>query len=243
MAFTMESAFLELYQQFKMLQAVCSRQAQLLQRLLSKDVNIAEMPMSKPIQCTDAGDPISSQSPLNGQKEMEAHSVDTTTSMTEDLYQPLIIKDKSTFSFDCDIRLPLNKDNYNFQASQGDKSELGKLVLPTDVSLDETEINGNFALFIKTYEPTLANAPNVGNKTIPAMSDMDFLAIGPDPTLNFSNIDEELCFLHSKDMSGVAVLEPQINNFSVVRGPAQVRQQSSLIILTLKANLQVCILE
>lgn len=41
MALTMERAFFELYQQFKVLQAVCSRQAELLQRLLSKDAHIA----------------------------------------------------------------------------------------------------------------------------------------------------------------------------------------------------------
>ncbi|XP_018426452.1 PREDICTED: uncharacterized protein LOC108799130, partial [Nanorana parkeri] len=217
----MESAFLELYQQFKMLQAVCSQQAQLLQRLISKDANIAEMPVTRPIQCTDAGDQISSQSPLFGQTGTEALSVETTKSMTEDLYQPLKTKDKSAFSFDCDIRLPPNKDQYNVLASKDDKSGLAKSMSHTDVSLDETEINCNFALFIKTYAPTFPKVPGVGDQTIPAMSDMNFLTMDPDTTLNLSNVDEELCFLHSRDMSRVALLEPKINNFSVVRGPAQ----------------------
>ncbi|XP_073469802.1 TRAF family member-associated NF-kappa-B activator-like isoform X1 [Aquarana catesbeiana] len=218
MALAMERAFFELYQQFKVLQAVCSRQAELLQRLLSKDAHTAEKPMSKPIQCSDAADPICSKSPFLRQTGMEALSIETAKTITEELYQPLESEDKSTFSFDCDVQFPTNKDQYPFLASQGDKSGLATYMSNIDVSLDETEINGNFALFIKTYAPTFPKVPGAGEKSIPAMSEINFLPMDSNPILN---IDEEMCFLQSKELSKGVILEPQINNFSEIKGPAQ----------------------
>ncbi|KAM5181662.1 TRAF family member-associated NF-kappa-B activator-like [Mantella aurantiaca] len=214
----MESAFLELYQQFKVLQVVCSRQAELLQRLLSKDTHIAEMPMSKPVQCSDAVDPISSENPLFQQTVIEALSTKAAKSMTEELYQPLETEDKSTFSFDCDVQFPPDKDN--FLASQAAKSGLAAYLSYTDASLEEKETNSNFALFIKTYAPTFPKVSGVGDKAIGAISDINFLTMDPDHT-HVPNIDEELCFLQSKDISQGTILKPQINNFSVVKGPAK----------------------
>ncbi|XP_078515070.1 TRAF family member-associated NF-kappa-B activator-like [Lissotriton helveticus] len=49
----MEEAFFQLSQEFRQLQAVCARQAELLQRLTTKKSWTADMPVSMPVQRTD----------------------------------------------------------------------------------------------------------------------------------------------------------------------------------------------
>ncbi|KAG6926857.1 hypothetical protein G0U57_010974, partial [Chelydra serpentina] len=51
----MEEAFFQLYQEFTQLQDLCSKQAELLQKLIVKKEPMTDMAVSMPIQCTDDG--------------------------------------------------------------------------------------------------------------------------------------------------------------------------------------------
>ncbi|XP_014348437.1 uncharacterized protein ZGC:113184 [Latimeria chalumnae] len=50
----MEEAFVQLYQEFRRLQTVCAKQAELLQKLTIKKQLMNEIPVSRPIQCTES---------------------------------------------------------------------------------------------------------------------------------------------------------------------------------------------
>ncbi|XP_075055399.1 TRAF family member-associated NF-kappa-B activator-like [Mixophyes fleayi] len=217
----MEDAFMALYQEFRALQTVCSRQAELLQKLLSKKSLAAEMPVSKPIQCTDAEDPTCSVSHLLKLKGKEPPYTETSKTLTDELSAPLGTKDKSSL-FDFDVRFSPNKDQYSFLVSVADKGEVDKGCLHTDPSLDESGIHSNLALFIKNYTPKFPKLDRVGDKTT-AISDFDFLSpVDGDHNLSLSNVyEEDLSFLQSKDISLGELLEPENNNANAVRGPAQ----------------------
>lgn len=184
------------------------------------------MPMSKPIQCSDAGVPISTENLFLREAGMEAFSVETSKSLTEELYQPLETEEKSNFSLDCDIQLPPNKDQSQLLANHGDQPGLATYLPNTDISLDEAEINGNFALFIERYAPTFSKVTGVEDKSIPAISAINILPMHLYPT-RLSNTDEELCFLQSKDISKATAGKPEINHFFGVKGPDKVSQNIS----------------
>ncbi|XP_068121225.1 TRAF family member-associated NF-kappa-B activator-like [Hyperolius riggenbachi] len=217
----MEDAFLALYKEFKELQALCSRQAELLQKLLSKQSNTAEMPISKPIQCTDPGDPTSSESPFFRLIGPNSPSAETAKISTEGQCQHLDTEEKPSFSFDSDVRFPPSKEQLTFLTSQDDNEELATGMSNTEISLNETELNGNFALFIKKYTPRFPRACDVEDKMIPMLPDIDILTMDPDHAFSLSNIYEELHFLQSKDLSEGDFIEPKKNNSNDVRGPTK----------------------
>ncbi|KAM9319912.1 TRAF family member-associated NF-kappa-B activator-like [Gastrophryne carolinensis] len=204
----MEDAFLELYQQFKLLQVVCIQQTKLLQRLLSKDPPTTEKPISKPIQCTDAGDPTCSESPFFRLTGMGT-STKTSKTRCEEVSKPLEKVDNSShfFSFEFDVQFPpnANSDQYSFLANQLEK-ELASGISKSDVSLEKFENNSKFEfLFLNNDTPTIPKH--------------DFLPANTDYSL--SNIYEELYFLQPFENSAKNSLEPQIKNSSDIRGPAQ----------------------
>ncbi|XP_075706248.1 TRAF family member-associated NF-kappa-B activator-like [Rhinoderma darwinii] len=217
----MEDAFLELYQEFKKLQILCSKQAELLQKLLSKKLHASEMPVSKPIQCTDLGDDACSENPFK-LKGKEDQCVEGSKTNADAVPVPLKSEGSSSLLLDLDVRLPPCEDQYNFLASVTEKEEAAVGLSCADTALDKRGVNSNYALFIKNYAPKFMDMDNVGAKIVPAKLNLDFLnPINRDQNFSLSNIyEEDISFLQSKDISLGALLE-QHRNSNGVRGPAQ----------------------
>ncbi|XP_063813147.1 TRAF family member-associated NF-kappa-B activator-like [Pseudophryne corroboree] len=214
----MEDAFFALYQEFRELQAVCSKQAELLQQLLSKKALDAEMPISKPIQCTDVGYRTCSERPLLMLKGTEVSDAETSTTVADEVSAPSGTNEKSSL-FDFDVQFFPNKDQY----SAAGKGVAANDLLHADHNVDKRGINSNLALFIKNYTPTFPNLDGVGVKIPPVISHIDFLTpVDGDHDLSLSNIyEEDLSFLQSKDISLGELLGTQNKNVNAVRGPAQ----------------------
>ncbi|KAM4046378.1 uncharacterized protein ACNLHF_009980 [Anomaloglossus baeobatrachus] len=92
----MEDAFLELYQEFKNLQIICLKQAELLQKLLSKKGHTNEIPVSKPIQCTDTGSDARSESPFFRLEVKEDQCAEASKNNADSVLVPLDPKDPSS---------------------------------------------------------------------------------------------------------------------------------------------------
>ncbi|XP_073526172.1 TRAF family member-associated NF-kappa-B activator-like [Phyllobates terribilis] len=215
----MEDAFLELYQEFKKLQIICSKQAELLQKLLLTKGETKEMPVSKPIQCTDTGDDACSESPFFRLKVKEDQCVEVSKSNANGVLVPIDPKERSGLLLDLDIRFPPCEDQYNFLASATDKEEATVSIPCPDITLDKKGVNSNYALFIQNYTPKFLAMDNVGGKIAPAKLYLDFLT--RDHNFSLLNMyEEDISFLHSKDTSLEAFLE-QHKNSNGVRGPAQ----------------------
>ncbi|XP_077155883.1 TRAF family member-associated NF-kappa-B activator-like isoform X1 [Ranitomeya variabilis] len=215
----MEDAFLQLYQEFKKLQIICSKQAELLQTLLSKKGDTNEMPVSKPIQCTDTGGDACSESPFFRLNVKDDQCVEASKSRANGVLVPSDPKERSSLLLDLDVRFPPCEDQYNFLASATDKHEATVGIPCPDITLDKKGVTSNYALFIQNYTPKFLAMDNVGDKIAPAKLYLDFLT--RDHNFSLSNMyEEDLSFLHSKDIPPEAFLE-QHKNCNGVRGPAQ----------------------
>ncbi|XP_044144196.1 uncharacterized protein LOC122933321 isoform X2 [Bufo gargarizans] len=219
----MENAFLELYEEVRKLQIICSKQADLLQELLSKKDHVTEMPVSKPIQCTDTGDDVCSESPFFRLKGKEDQCVEAIKTQADDVPVPLETEENPSLLLDIDVRFPPCEDQYNFLASVPDKEETAVGLPCAEFTSDE--VNSNYALFIKNDTPKFLNMDNNGSKIAPAGVYLDFLTpVNIEHNFSLSNIyQEDIRFLQSTDISFEALLEPH-KNFNEVKGPAQVVQ-------------------
>ncbi|XP_044144191.1 TRAF family member-associated NF-kappa-B activator-like isoform X1 [Bufo gargarizans] len=216
----MENAFLELYEEVRKLQIICSKQADLLQELLSKKDHVTEMPVSKPIQCTDTGDDVCSESPFFRLKGKEDQCVEAIKTQADDVPVPLETEENPSLLLDIDVRFPPCEDQYNFLASVPDKEETAVGLPCAEFTSDE--VNSNYALFIKNDTPKFLNMDNNGSKIAPAGVYLDFLTpVNIEHNFSLSNIyQEDIRFLQSTDISFEALLEPH-KNFNEVKGPAQ----------------------
>ncbi|XP_075190613.1 TRAF family member-associated NF-kappa-B activator-like [Anomaloglossus baeobatrachus] len=215
----MEDAFLELYQEFKNLQIICLKQAELLQKLLSKKGHTNEIPVSKPIQCTDTGSDARSESPFFRLEVKEDQCAEASKNNADSVLVPLDPKDPSSLPLALDVRFPPCEDQYSFLANVADKEDAAVCLPGPHITLDKKGVNSNYALFIQNYTPKFLAIDNVGGKVAPAKLYFDFLT--RDHNLSLSNIyEEDLSFLHSNDISLEAFLE-QHKTHNGVRGPAQ----------------------
>ncbi|KAM3933013.1 TRAF family member-associated NF-kappa-B activator-like [Leptodactylus fuscus] len=217
----MEDAFLELYKEFKNLQIICLKQAELLQKLLSKKGGTSDMPVSKPIQCTDTGDNARSESPffrLKGKEDL----VEASKTKTDEEPTPLEPNENSSLLLDLDIRFPPYEDQYNFLTSVSDKEEALVGIPCADKTTDKREENSNFALFFKNYTPRFLDTDTVGGEMGPTKLYNDLLTPGnTDGNFTVSDMyEEDINFLKSSDVLYEALLEPR-KNTNGVRGPAQ----------------------
>lgn len=218
----MEDAFLELHQEFKKLQVICSKQAELLQKLLSKKGHTSDMPVSKPIQCTDTGDDACSESPFFRLKGVEDQSVEASKAKADHVSEPLGPKENSSLLLDLDVRFPPCQDQYNFLASEADNKGAAVGLPDADITSVKGGVNANNALFIKDYASRFWDMDNVEGKIAPAKLYLDFLTlVNRDRNFSLSNMyEEDISFLQSNDISLEALLEPHKNS-NGVRGPAQ----------------------
>ncbi|XP_069826399.1 TRAF family member-associated NF-kappa-B activator-like [Dendropsophus ebraccatus] len=214
----MEDAFLELYQEFKKLQIICSKQAELLQKLLSKKGHTSEMPVSKPIQCTDTGDDAQSESPFFRLKVKEDQCTEASKTNSDDVPVPSEPKENSSLLLDLDVRFPPCEDQYNFLGSMADKEEADDGMSCAGITQDTKGGSSNYALCIKNY-PKCLDMDNDAEKISPAKLGLDFMTNG-DHNFSLFNMYEDISFLQSKDISLEALLEPHKNS-NGVRGPAK----------------------
>ncbi|KAG9491646.1 hypothetical protein GDO78_000254 [Eleutherodactylus coqui] len=206
----MEDAFLELYQEFRKLQIICAKQAKLLQKLLSEKGHTSELPVSKPIQCTDKGDDACAESPFFNLKAKEDQCLEISKTKADDDLS-LEPKEVSSLLLDLDIRFPPCEDQYNFLASAAAKEEAAVGMPSADMNSDRRA----------NYTPTFLDMDNIGDKKDPGKLYLDLLTpINRDCNFSFSNMYEDISFLHSRDISLGTLLEPHKNS-NGVRGPAQ----------------------
>ncbi|KAM4797247.1 TRAF family member-associated NF-kappa-B activator-like [Rhinophrynus dorsalis] len=222
----MEEAFLSLYQEFQVLQTICTKQAELLQKLLARKGLSSEMPFSKPIQCTDSGDPACSECPFFRLHEKEEPSVESSNTMkdTSPHSLPLTTKEKQNVLLDFDVIFPPNTDKYSFLASDAEKVDFAVGHAQLDLSLEKKE-NTDLETFIKNYTPQFPNGINSEEKRAihPTIAGLDFLIpVREDEDLSLSNLyEEDLCYLQSSDISfGVCLAAEKKHPFGV-RGPTQ----------------------
>ncbi|XP_056418659.1 TRAF family member-associated NF-kappa-B activator-like [Hyla sarda] len=215
----MEDAFLELYQEFRKLQIICAKQAELLQKLLSKKGHSNEMPVSKPIQCTDAGDNVCSESPFFKLKCEETQCAEASKTNAEDLTVSLEPKENYSLLLNTDVWLPPCEDQYNFLASVADKEEAVGSMACADLTSDKRGTHSNYALFIKNC-PKFLDMDNDGVKIDPAKLYLDFMT-DKDHNFSLSNMyEDDISFLQSTDISLKHLLEPHENS-NGIRGPAK----------------------
>ncbi|XP_075449529.1 uncharacterized protein LOC142491111 [Ascaphus truei] len=211
----MEEAFLLLYQEFQRLQAICIKQAELLQKLLSKKGIAKDMPVSMPIQCTDAGDPTSSESPfIRLQEKKEPFTESSKTTANELLCSvPVKTKEKSDVLLDIDFMFPPSTENDSFLASEAEKVDFALDLSHLNFSLGKRGSNADLDMFIKNYMPQFPNVNvNWDTKKQP---------VGSDQILSLSNLYEDPCYLQSKDISLGVCLAPENKHALGIRGPAQ----------------------
>ncbi|OCT92908.1 TRAF family member-associated NF-kappa-B activator [Xenopus laevis] len=214
----MEDAFLSLYEEVQVLQTICRKQTELLGKLLAVKGISNEKPISKPIQCTDVGDPTCSEYPFIGlqEKQDSVESSNTmenknTNSQTEN------IRGKPSVLLDYDVKFPPTTDNFSFLASEVDRD--------LDVGHSASDKNGrntDLESFIKNYTPQFPNIDTSGEKRTcdTTAGGLDFLIpVGADLTM--SNLYDEEPYLQSKDISLGACLAPKDQHMFGVRGPVQ----------------------
>ncbi|KAM4699391.1 TRAF family member-associated NF-kappa-B activator-like isoform 1-T2 [Discoglossus pictus] len=202
----MEDAFLLLCQEFQILQTICRKQAELIQKLLSKKGIDTEMSFSKPIQCTDVGDPTCSEIPFLSFHEKKEPCTESSNTLTDQLLNPVhnISKD-----LDFDIKFPPGTEKFSFLANDVAKVDFDLSRL--DLDPNKRGNNKELELFIKNYTPKFPNV-NSGGLLDP---------ISADQNLSFSNLyEEDLYYLQSKDISLGDCL-PSDTKHPIVRGPAQ----------------------
>ncbi|XP_018102989.1 TRAF family member-associated NF-kappa-B activator-like [Xenopus laevis] len=215
----MEDAFLALCEEVRLLQTKCRKQAELLEKLLAVKGISNEMPISKPIQCTDVGNPTCSECPFIRLQEKQDQSVESsdtmednnTTSLAED------IRGNPSVLLDFDVKFPPTTENFSFLASEVEKHKL-------DVghsSGDKDGSNADLESFIKNYTPQFPNI-NGGKRTCDTTAGGLHCLIPVGADLSMSNLyDEDLCFLQSKDISLGVCLAPKDQYLFGVKGPVQ----------------------
>ncbi|KAM8977825.1 TRAF family member-associated NF-kappa-B activator-like [Pelodytes ibericus] len=215
----MEDAFLLLYQEFQVLQSVCRKQAELLQKLLSKKGASTEIPVTKPIQCSDLGDHACSESPSFRLLRKENTDADSSNPVMEELptSKPLKPKEDSSVLLDFDVRFPPGREQYSYLSSENEKVELA-------VGTSNANSTNDFELFIKNYTPQFSNMTGSGDKGIceTSKAELEFLLpVNTDPNFSLSHSYENLCYLQSTDISLGECLAPEIRNPIGIRGPTQ----------------------
>ncbi|KAG8585468.1 hypothetical protein GDO81_005037 [Engystomops pustulosus] len=214
----MEDAFLDLYKEFKKLQMICSKQGELLHKLLSNKECASEMPVSKPIQCTDKGD-VCSESPFFRLKGKEDQCIETSKTMADNLLVPAEPKENCSRLSDLAVQFP----PYNIPTTVTDKEEAAVGMSCADIP--PAGVNANFAMLIKDYSSKFLDMDNVEDKKSSDKLYSDFLTpLNIDGSVRLLNVyEEDISFLQSYDISFEAFLEPQkVSNG--VRGPAKVRK-------------------
>ncbi|KAG8585463.1 hypothetical protein GDO81_005037 [Engystomops pustulosus] len=211
----MEDAFLDLYKEFKKLQMICSKQGELLHKLLSNKECASEMPVSKPIQCTDKGD-VCSESPFFRLKGKEDQCIETSKTMADNLLVPAEPKENCSRLSDLAVQFP----PYNIPTTVTDKEEAAVGMSCADIP--PAGVNANFAMLIKDYSSKFLDMDNVEDKKSSDKLYSDFLTpLNIDGSVRLLNVyEEDISFLQSYDISFEAFLEPQkVSNG--VRGPAK----------------------
>ncbi|XP_004911963.2 TRAF family member-associated NF-kappa-B activator [Xenopus tropicalis] len=209
----MEDAFLALYEEVQVLQTICRKQAELLGKLLAVKGISGEVPISKPIQCTDIGDPMCSEYPFIRFQEKQDQCVESSSTM-EDMNVtslPEHIRENPSVLLDYDVKFPPTTENFSFLASEGEKPDPG-------CSNGNNGSNTDLESFIKNYTPQFPNIDTSGEERT---AGLDFLIpVGAD--LSMSHLyDEELCYLQSKDISFGMCLAPKDQHLFGVKGPVQ----------------------
>ncbi|CAH2224579.1 Hypothetical predicted protein [Pelobates cultripes] len=221
----MEDAFISLYQEFQVLQSVCKKQAELIEKLLSKKGIASEMPFSKPVQCSDVGDPACTESPFFRLHGIENPYVESSKPKTDEI--PNTSKEPEehpSVLLDFDVHFPPNTEQYSFLASENEQVEFAVGSSKSQHNTDKRSSTTDLELFIKNYTPQFQNANGGGDKLIgnSVAGGLDFL-IPPkaDQTFNLSNFYEDLCYLQSKDISFGECSGPENKHPIGIRGPAQ----------------------
>ncbi|XP_053311783.1 TRAF family member-associated NF-kappa-B activator-like [Spea bombifrons] len=221
----MEEAFLSLYQEFQVLQSICTRQAKLLRMLLAKKEIISDVPISKPIQCSDVDESSSKKGAFFNLNAKENEFTEALKSRTNDFPTPKLLKpsEDSAVLEPC-VPFPSIKKNHSLPSSENEKVELAVDFSKLKYGDDKRKSKTDLELFIKNYTPQFQNAIATGDESIcgPTTIDVDFLfGIKADQNFSLCNSYEDLCYLHSKDISFGECLAPENRSSTAVRGPAQ----------------------
>ncbi|XP_029450827.1 uncharacterized protein LOC115087590 [Rhinatrema bivittatum] len=122
----MEEAILQLSQELRQLQVLCTRQAVLLQKLTARKEPSTEMPVSMPVQCTDAGGPELSENPFFRPQDQKVQNGGLPTVAASELQDPMFPSNQrqdAEILPSFDIKFPPTMENYSFLNSEAEKEE------------------------------------------------------------------------------------------------------------------------
>nr|XP_033794597.1 uncharacterized protein LOC117357723 [Geotrypetes seraphini] len=221
----MEEAILQLSQELRKLQALCTRQAILLQRLTMRIEPSTEMPISLPIQCTDAGSSEQSENAFlrpQGKKALNGElPVSTVPTLPDSMFARNQKQATETLpSFD--IKFPPNTENYSFLNSE-EKAELAMMSLyGLDYAMQKNRPNLDHDLFFgKSVMP-----PSNGDGESPGtckMRDWLFLNLADGKSLiNLYDLYEDPPGLPLETAVTHNCMPAERNSPVTVRGPTKI---------------------
>ncbi|XP_067881035.1 TRAF family member-associated NF-kappa-B activator [Heterodontus francisci] len=238
----MEEAFGLLYQEFRRLQTVCVRQAELIKELTEKREIAADMPFTVPIQCTDAGKPDQSEGPFLRSQQKKDLQV-AAYNLPADSQGVMVDRNHGKELEYCsklDIKFPPTNDYYNFLISEPEKLpclntvDLPELPTPADESVqgsasnlyDDYRSTYNFNVDRNALEKPTVNIPDpfLGEGVVLSGSDYPFQEKEYSDTFNDSedvlvprSLDSAVVY-HSTDCASVI---PELFIPPEIRGPQQ----------------------
>ncbi|XP_069509505.1 uncharacterized protein [Ambystoma mexicanum] len=209
----MEESFAQLYQEFRHLQAVCARQAELLQKFTARTSSSPEMTIYKPIQCTDTGDHEQSQDRASASQRQDLSS-DTLSP------QPRFPGGENKHE---DSSVPQRLEKYHFLTLEKKEDNSAQSLYHQDVSLPRPCHDVNLGLL-----PERSTSPGAGSnqdKDVPATT--NFLELS-DPAA-FNSFSDLYCVpqcIQPEVLSGRDDLHTK-HTFGIgTRGPTQVPTES-----------------
>ncbi|XP_030051321.1 TRAF family member-associated NF-kappa-B activator [Microcaecilia unicolor] len=220
----MEEAISQLAQELRKLQALCSRQAVLLQMLTMRKEPSTEMPISLPIQCTDAGGSEQSKNAFlspQGKKTLTGElPVSTTPTLAGN--QKQVTEILPTF----DVKFPPITENYSFLNSEEEKTELAMVGLyGLDCAMQKNRPKLDHDLFFgKFVMPSSTGAAGDGESPGTCkMRDWLFLNLADGKSLiNLSDLYEDLPGLQLETTATHNCMPTEGKSPVSVRGPTKI---------------------